>query len=122
MLPPAAAVPPMLDAFACSTDGSANVPFMSLPVLLVLGSEIDSVASPAVEITLAVVPAVYGLATPGVNGANDAGAPSESDRVAGTEPEAPPSASSAATSRRWVCTGSTLPAMSCEVHLIVYAP
>src|SRR5262245_26559342 len=43
-----------------------------------------SVASPALEITLAVVDAVYVLATPGVNAPNVAGAPSDSDSVGAT--------------------------------------
>src|SRR3954447_15716780 len=42
--------------------------------------------------TLAVVAAVYVFATPGVNGPNAAGAPSESDSVAGTVPDAVPGA------------------------------
>ena len=48
-----------------------------------------SVASPAVEITFAVVVAVYSFATPGVNAPNVAGAPSVSASVAGTVPPAP---------------------------------
>ena len=48
------------------------------------GSATDSVASPAVEMTLAVVEAVYSRATPGVNAPNVAGAPIVSDSVAGT--------------------------------------
>ena len=51
-----------------------------------LGSEIDSAASPADEMTLAVVPAVYVLPTPGVKKPNVAGAPSVSESVAGTAP------------------------------------
>ena len=58
---------------------------------VVLGSATVSVASPAVEITLAVVDALYSRATPGVNAPKVAGAPSASDRVAGTEPPTPPS-------------------------------
>ena len=41
------------DSDTSSGDGSANVPFIRWP-----GSEYDSAASPAVEITLAVVEAV----------------------------------------------------------------
>ena len=51
-----------------------------------LGSATLSSASPAVEITVAVVDASYVLATPGVNAPNVAGAPSVSDSVAGTVP------------------------------------
>ena len=47
-------------------------------------------ASPAVEITLAVVGRRVVLATPGVNAPNVAGVPSVSASVAGTEPPAPP--------------------------------
>ena len=42
-------------AFACSGSLRAKVPFVSRPVAVLLGSVMDSVASPAVEITLAVV-------------------------------------------------------------------
>ena len=42
-----------------------------------------SAASPAVEITFAVVVAVYSRATPGVNAPNDAAGPSVSASVAG---------------------------------------
>ena len=50
-------VPPGLVAMTCSGCASVNVPFMSLPVFVELGSATDSVASPAVEITFAVVDA-----------------------------------------------------------------
>ena len=53
----------------------------------VLGSATLSVASPAVEITLAVVLAVYVAATPGMNAPNEAGAPSVSASVAVTWPD-----------------------------------
>ena len=43
------------------------------------------------EITVAVVDAVYSFATPGVNAPNAAGAPSVSASVAGTVPPAVPS-------------------------------
>ena len=58
-----------------------------------LGSLTVSVASPALEITLAVVVAVYSRATPGVNAPKLAGAPDVSDSVAGTVPPTPPSTS-----------------------------
>ena len=48
----------MLDAVACSFCGRKNVPLIRWPVLVELGSATESVASPAVEITFAVVPAV----------------------------------------------------------------
>ena len=51
-------VPFALDARAPRGCGSANVPLTRRPVFVVLGSETLSVASPAVEITLAVVDAV----------------------------------------------------------------
>ena len=44
-------------ALACSVCGSANVPLTSLPVAVLLGSATERVASPAVEITFAVVEA-----------------------------------------------------------------
>ena len=51
-----------------------------------------SVASPAVEMTVASVAPTYSLATPGVNAPSVAGAPSVSDSVAGTvPPTVPPS-------------------------------
>src|SRR6478752_6884060 len=65
---------------------------MRRPVFVVLGSETLSVASPAVEITFAVVEALYVRATPGVNGPKAAGVPSDNASVAGTEPLAPPGA------------------------------
>src|SRR3954451_16763885 len=61
--------------------GRLNVPFIRRP-----GSETDSVASPAVEITFAVELAVYSLATPAVNAPKLAGAPSARRSVAGTVP------------------------------------
>ena len=51
-----------------------------------LGSETLSVASPALEITFAVVEAVYSRSTPAVNAPNVAGGPSVSESVAGTVP------------------------------------
>jgi hypothetical protein len=62
----------------------------SLPVATLLGSATVSAASPAVEMTFAVVDAVYVLATPGVNAPNAAGAPSVSASVAGTVPPTSP--------------------------------
>ena len=57
-----------------------------------LGSATVSVASPAVEMTFAVVDAVYSFATPGVNAPKLAGAPIVSASVAGTVPPASPMA------------------------------
>ena len=53
---------------------------------MLLESATLSAASPAVETTVAVVDAVYSRATPGVKAPKDAGAPSVSASVAGTEP------------------------------------
>ena len=86
--PPAAAVATALVAVAVSGAASVKVPLTSLPVLVVAGSATLSVASPALEITFAEVDAVYSRATPGVNAPNDAGAPRESESVAGTVPPA----------------------------------
>ena len=69
------------------------MPLTSLPGLAPV-SATDSVASPAVEITFAVVEAVYVFATPGTNAPNDAGAPIVSASVAGTVPPTPPSVQS----------------------------
>src|SRR4051794_25312028 len=71
-----------------SGSGRVNAPFVRRP-----GSETVSAASPAVEITVAVVLAVYSRSTPGVKAPKDAGAPIVSDSVAGTLPPAPPPAS-----------------------------
>ena len=65
---------------------------------------------------------MYSRATPGVNGANVAGAPSVSASVAGTMPPTVPVSSSAATSRRWDFTADWLPLTSTANHLTVYAP
>src|SRR5689334_15190552 len=64
-----------------SASGSENAPFIRWP-----GSDTLSAAFPPVEVTFAVVLAVYSLPTPGVNAPNDAAGPSESDSVAGTVP------------------------------------
>src|SRR4051794_23693959 len=81
---------PVQDAGAkltCSGLASENEPLVRWP-----GSETLSVASPAVEVTVALVEAVYSLSAPGVNGPKLAGAPSVSDSVAGTVPPTPPMA------------------------------
>src|SRR5919112_4057723 len=65
---------------------SANVPLTRWPRAVSLRSATLSSASPAVEMTLAVVDAVYSRASPGVNGPNETGPPSVSERVAGTPP------------------------------------
>src|SRR5215813_10382815 len=64
-----------------SASGSENEPFVRWP-----GSLTESAALPAVEITFAVVDAVYSLSSPGVNAPNDAAGPKDSDSVAGTVP------------------------------------
>ena len=46
-------MPPALVARAWSGDGSENAPLTSRPVAVALGSETDSVAEPALEITFA---------------------------------------------------------------------
>ena len=66
------------------------MPLTSRPVA-VESIETDSVAEPALEITFAVVVASYSRATPGANGANVAGPPSDTESVAGTEPPTVPS-------------------------------
>src|ERR1700754_1934246 len=123
--PTGAKAPPLpdrLDAETCSGCASENVPLISLPVLVELGSDTDSTPLPAVEITFAVVDAVYSKAIPGVKGPNEAGAPSDSASVAGTVPRTSPVASSAATRGSWDWTASWLPLMSTDIHLIVWAP
>src|SRR3954447_10546370 len=74
-----------------SGSDSANDPFVSTP-----GSLPVSAASPAVLITFAVEVAVYSLSRPGVNGPKDAGGPSVSANVAGTDPPTVPPALAAA--------------------------
>ena len=74
-------------ARTCSGSASANEPFTSRPGAVALGSATDRVASPAVDMTVAVVLGLDSCdSTPGVNVPNEAGAPSDSDSVAGTEP------------------------------------
>src|SRR3954452_21606742 len=70
-----------------SGSGSENAPLTKW-----LGSDTESAASPAVEMTLAGVDAVYSCATPGVNAPNEAAGPSVSDSVAGTLPPTVPDA------------------------------
>ena len=85
--------PVHVDFENCTCTGWASVkePLTSLPVLVELGSDTLRVASPALEITLAVVLAVYSRATPGVNAPNEAGVPRPSESVAGTVPPGVPS-------------------------------
>jgi hypothetical protein len=64
-----------------SGTGKRNPPLASRP-----GSETLSVASPAVDVTVAVVEAVYVRVTPGSNAPKLAAGPSVSARVAGTTP------------------------------------
>src|SRR3954447_1673208 len=78
----------------CSGCASKKAPFTRWPVATGDGSFTDSVASPAVEVTVEVIDASYSFAAPGVNAPRDAGAPSVSDSVAGTVPPTPPGTSS----------------------------
>src|SRR5215208_6426060 len=61
--------------------GNENAPFIRRP-----GSDTVNAASPAVEVTVAAVVAVYSRATPGVNAGNVAAPPIVSPSVAGTVP------------------------------------
>ena len=70
----------------CSGSGSVNVPLARYAG----DGATDSAASPAVEITFAVVDAVYSFARPGVNAPKLAGVPSVSASVAGTLPPTVP--------------------------------
>src|SRR4051795_8657994 len=79
-------------ACACTACGSENAPLTRWPGAFVLGSATVSVASPAVLTTVAVVEALYSLATPGVKAPNCTGGPSVSDSVAGTVPPTSPNA------------------------------
>src|SRR3954470_2187435 len=108
-------VPAGLVALAWRAWGSENAPFTRWPVAVEDGSATLSVASPAVEMTLAVVAAVYVLATPGVKGPKGAGVPSERASVAGTLPPAPPGVLT-----DWTVT--PLPANSSQFRLIRLAP
>ena len=65
----------------CSGCASVNVPLARWP-----GSETLSVADPAVEVTVAVVEAVYSRAMPGMKAPRVTGPGSESASVAGTVP------------------------------------
>src|SRR3954454_3210407 len=73
-----------------SACGSENAPLTRWPGAFAAVSATDSVASPAVEITLAVVCASYVFPTPGVNWPKLAAGPSVSDSVAGTLPPTVP--------------------------------
>src|SRR3954466_15465062 len=95
--------------------GSENEPFTRWPVAVEDGSATLSVASPAVEMTLAVVLAAYVFATPGWNVPKAAGVPSDSASVAGTVPPAPPGVLTD-------CTVTPLPANSNQFRLIRLAP
>src|SRR4051794_5688212 len=81
---------PVHDAFENSTrraSGSENAPLVRWP-----GSETVSAASPAVDVTVAVVEAVYSLSAPGLKAPKLACAPRVSESVAGTVPPTPPMA------------------------------
>src|SRR5688500_5609746 len=86
---------PVQAAWLNSTrSGSArlNAPLARWP-----GPETVRVASPAEEMTFAVVPEVYSFVVPGVKAPNVAGAPSDRASVAGTVP--PTGASTASPNR-----------------------
>src|SRR4051794_28659458 len=68
-----------------SGSGSENAPLVRWP-----GSLTPSVASPAVEVTVAVVEAVYSRSTPGVKAPKLPVAPSVRESVGGTVPPTPP--------------------------------
>src|SRR4051794_26333652 len=71
-----------------SGSGNEYAPLARCP-----GSETLNAASPALEMTFAVVEATYSRSTPGTKAPNDGAAPSDSDKVAGTEPPTLPGAS-----------------------------
>src|SRR3712207_1937085 len=75
-----------VEPWTLSGCGRKKGPLTRWPGFCVLVSLAVSVASPAVEITLAVVLAVYVRATPGTNAPKLAGVPSVSESVAGTLP------------------------------------
>src|SRR3954447_19044101 len=77
-----------LRARACSACGSENAPLTRWPVAVLEASATLRSASPAVEMTLAVVADSYVLVTPGVKAPNEAGVPSVRLNVAGTVPPA----------------------------------
>ena len=83
-----------------------------------LGSATLSVASPAVETTVAVVEARYVLVIPGVNAPNCAGAPSNRLNVAATEPPTVPGVSTCGINRSDF-TADTLPLKSTAIHFNV---
>src|SRR3954469_72707 len=84
--PAVGAVHVLMTPRPCSGEARANAPLTSRPVLVALGSATDSFASPALEVTVAVVPAVYSSATPGAKAPNWTGVPIVSASVGGTVP------------------------------------
>src|SRR3954462_13233507 len=97
-------------ALACSGCGSANAPLTSLPGLLELGSATERAASPAVEMTLAVLEARDSPATPGTNEPSCGAAPRDSESVAGTVPPGV------------VCGGGAQPPHAIESSPLIDAP
>ncbi len=83
--------------------------------------ETDSAASPAVEVTEALVDAVQAFATPAVNAPNEAGGPSVSESVAGTVPLTVGGCSGGAT---WTTNDALLvrPARSVAEHITEVGP
>src|SRR4051794_18058495 len=79
-------------ALACSGSASEEAPLTRRPEAVAPASLTVSTASPAVLMTLAVLPASYVRSTPGVNAPNVAAVPIVSASVAGTAPPAVPGA------------------------------
>jgi hypothetical protein len=81
-----------LRARACSACGSVNAPLTRWPAAVPPASVTLRIASPAVEMTFAVVLDSYSLATPAVNAPKLTGGPIVSESVPGTVPLTLPSA------------------------------
>src|SRR3954454_7081143 len=112
-----------LRARACSGWARTNVPLTRWPVPSELGSATLSVASPAVEMTVAVVDARYGFVMPGVKTPNCTGAPSVSDSVAPTlPPTVPLTGTRRLTTTLKVLTCETLPFASLARQLTTVVP
>src|SRR4051794_9807442 len=98
-----------------SGSGSENAPLVRCP-----GSLTESVASPAVEMTLALVPVTYSRSTPGWKAPKLGAAPSVRLSVAGTVPPTPPF--TAATRVTVKLAVAALPAASVAVQLTTVTP
>src|SRR3954453_13142006 len=95
-----------------------NVPLTRRPEAVVDGSVTDSAASPALEITVAVVLAVYVPFTPGMKAPSDGAVPSVSESVAGTVPLMPPLAARASLAAK----NSTARSTTCCLTVSVVRP